>query len=64
MDRYENFKMRDGETLDEAYDSFGVLNNEMKKNNLSPEGNLGSECEVCEQPKSRVETVCSLFKTA
>ena len=35
MDRYENFKMRDGETLEEAYDSFIVLNNEMKKNKLS-----------------------------
>ena len=34
MDRYENFKMRDGETLDEAYDRFVVLNNEMKKNNI------------------------------
>jgi len=34
MDRYENFKMRDVETLDEAYDRFVVLNNEMKKNNI------------------------------
>ena len=32
MDRYENFKMKDGETLEEAYDRFIVLNNEMKKN--------------------------------
>ena len=35
MDRYENFKMRDGETLEEAYDRFIVLNNEMKKNKIS-----------------------------
>ena len=35
MDRYENFKMRDGETLDEAYDRFIVLDNEMKKNNIN-----------------------------
>ena len=34
MDRYENFKMRDGETLEEAYDRFIVLNNEMKKNKI------------------------------
>ena len=34
MDRYENFRMREGETLDEAYDHFVVLNNEMKKNNI------------------------------
>ena len=33
MDRYENLRMREGETLDEAYDRFVVLNNEMKKNN-------------------------------
>ena len=26
--------MRDGETMDEAYDRFVVLNNEMKKNNI------------------------------
>ena len=34
MDRYENFRMREGETLDEAYDRFVFLNNEMKKNNI------------------------------
>ena len=27
--------MREGETLDEAYDRFVILNNEMKKNNIN-----------------------------
>ena len=34
MDRYENFKMREGEDLDGSYDRFVNLNNEMKKNKL------------------------------
>ena len=34
MDRYENFRMKEGESLDEAYDRFVILNNEMKKNKI------------------------------
>ena len=34
MDINENFRIREGETLDETYDRFVVLNNEMKKNNI------------------------------
>ena len=34
MDIYETFQMREGEILDESYDRFVVLNNEMKKNNI------------------------------
>ena len=58
MDRYENFKMRDGETLEETYDRFIVINNEMKKNKLSR--TEFDQRKVCEQSKSRVETICSL----
>ncbi|KAJ9535904.1 hypothetical protein OSB04_un000938 [Centaurea solstitialis] len=34
MDRYENFKMKEGETLEETYDRFVELMNDMKKNNI------------------------------
>ncbi|KAJ9556919.1 hypothetical protein OSB04_011533 [Centaurea solstitialis] len=32
MDKYENFKMKDGESLEDAYDRFVILMNDMKKN--------------------------------
>ncbi|KAJ9561421.1 hypothetical protein OSB04_006581 [Centaurea solstitialis] len=34
MDRYENFRMKEGETLEETYDRFIELMNDMKKNNI------------------------------
>ncbi|KAJ9566365.1 hypothetical protein OSB04_002331 [Centaurea solstitialis] len=34
MDKYENFKMKDGESLEEAYDRFVILMNDMKKNKI------------------------------
>ncbi|KAJ9567766.1 LOW QUALITY PROTEIN: hypothetical protein OSB04_003732 [Centaurea solstitialis] len=34
MDRYENFKMKEDETLEETYDRFVELMNDMKKNNI------------------------------
>ncbi|KAJ9547168.1 hypothetical protein OSB04_019711 [Centaurea solstitialis] len=34
MDKYENFKMKDGESLEDAYDRFVILMNDMKKNRI------------------------------
>ncbi|KAJ9544933.1 LOW QUALITY PROTEIN: hypothetical protein OSB04_024640 [Centaurea solstitialis] len=34
MDRYENFKMKEDESLEETYDRFVELMNDMKKNNI------------------------------
>ncbi|KAJ9538687.1 hypothetical protein OSB04_031420 [Centaurea solstitialis] len=34
MDRYENFRMKEDETLEETYDRFVELMNDMKKNNI------------------------------
>ncbi|KAJ9536442.1 LOW QUALITY PROTEIN: hypothetical protein OSB04_un000377 [Centaurea solstitialis] len=34
MDRYENFRMKEDESLEEAYDRFVELMNDMKKNNI------------------------------
>ncbi|KAJ9541739.1 hypothetical protein OSB04_028245 [Centaurea solstitialis] len=34
MDKYENFKMKDGESLEDAYDRFVILMNDMKKNKI------------------------------
>ena len=34
MDRYEKFRMKEGEKLDETYERFVVLMNEMKKNGI------------------------------
>ncbi|KAJ9539191.1 hypothetical protein OSB04_031924 [Centaurea solstitialis] len=34
MDRYENFKMKEDESLEEAYDRFVELMNDMKENNI------------------------------
>jgi len=34
MDRYENFRIREGETLEETYDRFVIMNNETKKNKI------------------------------
>ncbi|KAJ9557020.1 hypothetical protein OSB04_011634 [Centaurea solstitialis] len=34
MDKYENFKMKDGESLEDAYDGFVILMNDMKKNRI------------------------------
>ncbi|KAJ9536225.1 hypothetical protein OSB04_un000591 [Centaurea solstitialis] len=34
MDKYENFNMKDGESLEEAYDRFVILMNDMKKNKI------------------------------
>ena len=34
MDRYEKFNMKEGESMDDAYDRFVLLMNEMKKNNI------------------------------
>ncbi|KAJ9541563.1 hypothetical protein OSB04_028069 [Centaurea solstitialis] len=34
MDKYENFKMKDGESIEDAYDRFVILMNDMKKNKI------------------------------
>ena len=34
MDRYEKFRIKEGEKLDETYDRFLLLMNEMKKNRI------------------------------
>ncbi|KAJ9556343.1 hypothetical protein OSB04_010957 [Centaurea solstitialis] len=34
MDKYENLKMKDGESLEDAYDRFVILMNDMKKNRI------------------------------
>ena len=34
MDRYEKFRMKEGDKLDETYDKFVLLMNEMKKNGI------------------------------